>query len=71
MACKRFGNSTSLKFLSNCKNLSKMSSALTSMPQIRLISQTSAPSQSGLQQMSHLNPELISKLEKQLAAQGK
>ena len=71
MACKRFGNSTSLKFLSNCTNLSKMSSALTSMPQIRLISQTSAPSQSGLQQMSHLSPELISKLEKQLAAQGK
>ena len=48
-----------------------MGSTLTSMPQVRYISQTSAPSQSGLQQLSHINPELISRFEKQLAAQGK
>jgi len=41
------------------------------MPQIRKISQTSAPSQSGLQQLSHINPELISRIEKQIAAQEK
>ena len=70
MACKRFGNSTSIKLLSNCTNLNKMSSALTSMSQVRSISQTSVPSQSGLQQMSHLNPEMISRIEKQIAAQG-
>ena len=70
MACKRFGNSTSIKLLSNYTNLSKMTSTLTSMPQIRKISQTSAPSQSGLQQLSHINPELILRIEKQLAAQG-
>ena len=70
MACKRFGNSTSIKLLSNYTSLSKMTSTLTSMPQMRKISQTSAPSQSGLQQLSHINPELISRIEKQLAAQG-
>ena len=47
-----------------------MTSSLTSMPQIRKISQTSAPSQSGLQQLSYINPELISRIEKQIAAQG-
>ena len=36
----------------------------------RSINQTSAPSQAGLIHMNHLNPDMISKIEKQIAAQG-
>ena len=71
MAC-RVVSSSNIRLLLSSKTLNKVSTALPvlSHPQFRSISQSSVPSQSGMIQMSHLNPDIISKIEKQISAQG-
>ena len=71
MSC-RVGSASNIRLMSRCTTFNKVSTALPvlSHPQLRSISQSSVPSQSGMIQMSHLNPDIISKIEKQIAAQG-
>ena len=58
---------SNLRFIATYKQILKLN---VIMPQCRCISQSATPSQSSIIQMSHLNPEIISKIEKQIAAQG-
>ena len=71
MAC-RVGSSSNIRLFSSLKTFNKVSTSLPvlSHAQLRSISQSSVPSQSGMIQMSHLNPDIISKIENQIAAQG-
>lgn len=70
MSISRVSNSLNLRLLPTCKKISKMSVLTTSFhPQTRNISQSATPSQSGTIHMSHLNPDIISKIEKQIAEQ--
>ena len=66
----RVGNCLQLRVIKTYKNLNHRNFIATTFNQIRQLSKTSSPSPSGNFQLSHLNPAVIEKIEKQIATQG-
>ena len=66
----RVGNCLQLRVIKTYKNLNHRNLITTTYNQIRQLSKTSSPSPSGNFQLSHLNPAVIEKIEKQIATQG-
>ena len=66
----RVGNFLQLRVIKTYKNLNHRNFIAPTFNQIRQLSKTSSPSPSGNFQLSHLNPAVIEKIEKQIATQG-